>query len=402
MRLAAFSLFVMGACGLTASSAPQPETSAKEREGVTSAKDAKGATKSAPVSKSAPKGRNVALRMAEGLRFDPPRFEAKPKELLQLQLENIDPSHLAHNLVVVKPGMIQEVVQVAMAMGEAAVAKAFVPEHPGVLAATSKLVDPDKKLAVSFTVPEEPGVYGYVCTVPGHGMIMYGAIYVGTPMPPLAKDTNIPQLNLEKGLVGAGKRPFVQRMFVPNAGPAAISVALPGTQNFCFDAVSCSVRFAWAGAFLDAGAHWRGNGAAMAELGDVPWWTGETSPLRFNGEKVASGKARFLGYTLQEGIPEFHYRVDKQEIFQRVTAEGKGLQIAFRLPGNVRKVGVGIGTGNVSVSGSAGELKDGVWEVSGDKAAEFWVRIESKAGSSGGGVHGHSANPPAAPSSAKP
>jgi uncharacterized cupredoxin-like copper-binding protein len=377
------SLFLLGAMTLPVWAVPPSETPASTVQapatGAGKAPTAGTANKPGAKPAAAVKARPVLLTMAEGLRFDPPRFEAKPGEVLLIQLENADPSHLAHNFVVVKPGMTQEVVQLAMGMGENAMAKAFVPEHPGIIAAGSKVVDPEKKLQVRLTVPTEPGVYGYVCTVPGHGMVMYGAMYVGVPMPALAKDTNIPQMSLEKGLAGGGRRPFVQRMFLPNAGPAAIAVALPGSQNYCFDAGACSLRYVWEGPFLDAAAYWRGNGAAVAEPGDAPWWTGDPFPLRLNDTKLTAGKAKFQGYELVDGIPEFQFQVGKQKIYQRVTSFDKGVEIHFRLPGVNQKVAFVGGTGAFKWSSPEGDFHNGTLEVSAEKSSEFRVRLESKA-----------------------
>jgi uncharacterized cupredoxin-like copper-binding protein len=329
--------------------------------------------------------REVVLTMAEGLRFDPPRFEAKPGEEIRVRLENADPAHLAHNFVVVQPGRVQEVVQVAMAMGEAGPGKGFVPAHPAILLATQAVVDPEKRAELELKLPAEPGVYGYVCTVPGHGMIMYGAIYVGVPMPPLAKDMNIPQVNLERGLVGGGRRPFVQRIFVPESGPASIAVALPGKHNVCFDAGACYLRFAWSGAFLDASAHWRGSGNAVAELGDLPWWRASGFPLKVGEQKGV----KFLGYTLSDGIPEFHFRLGSQEVFERITSENEDVVVRFRLPGVSEPVRFTDGKG--SWSSSVGSFAKGVLEVPVASAKEFTVVL--KAGAAGSNVHSNHKTP---------
>ena len=326
--------------------------------------------------------REVALKMAEGLRFDPPRFEANPSEEIRVRLDNVDPAHLAHNFVVVKPGAVQEVVQAAMAMGESGPGKGFVPEHPAILSATKAVVDPEKRVVVELQVPPERGVYGYVCTVPGHGMIMYGAIYVGVPMPPLAKDLNIPQLNLEKGLVGAGRRPYVQRVFLAESGPASIAVALPGKHNFCFDAGACYLRSAWSGAFLDAGAHWRGGGNAVAEAGDAPWWRASAFPLRIGDKK----KVQFLGYRLSEGIPEFEFQLGDQAVFEQITSENEDLVIRFRLPGVGEDVEFHEPKGNWS--SPVGAFQKGVLRVPSKLASEFTVRL--KAGGAPAGADSHS------------
>lgn len=328
--------------------------------------------------KAAPKARVIILQMAEGLRFDPPRLEAQPGELLQLEIQNTDVSHQPHNFVLVKPGMVREVVKTAMEMGETGPNKGFIPEHPAVLASSGKVVDPEGKVRLNFVTPDEPGIYGYLCSVPGHGMVMYGALYVGVQMPPLAKDENIPQLTLEKGLVGGGRRPFVQRIFMPDAGPAAIAVALPGNLNYCFDAVNCRIRYAWSGPFLDGTRHWRGSGKDRAELGDAAWWSPSTPLIRFgSGKSDMNPEAQFLGYTLKDGLPEFHFKVGKQEVFQLVKAAGNVLEVRFRLPQVKTKVLV-VKDLSVVVKCQEAVERKGQMEVPADKAKEFSVFLEQK------------------------
>jgi len=333
---------------------------------------------SAPKAASTKKPRLVTLQMAEGLRFDPPRLEAQPGEVLKFELENVDISHQPHNFVLVKPGQVQEVVKLSMEMGETGPNKGFIPEHPSILASSGKVVEPDGKVSLTFTAPMEPGIYGYVCSVPGHGMVMYGALYVGTPMPPLAKDLNIPQLTLEKGLAGGGRRPFVQRIFMPQSGPASIAVALPGSLNYCFDAGNCRVRYVWSGPFLDGTKHWRGSGKDLGEMGDQAWWRSTASLLRFGGGKEdPSIETKFLGYTLNDGLPEFHYRIGKQEVFQTVIPSGKGVEMRFRLPQVKSKVSVAP-DGEGLWKCPDGVERKGVFEVPSGKAKGFSVFLERK------------------------
>jgi glucose/arabinose dehydrogenase/plastocyanin len=337
-----------------------------------------------PAKSAAKKPRVVVLEMAEGLRFSPPRFEAKPGELLSIELENADPSHQPHNFLLVQPGRVQEIVKLAMDMGADGPNAGFVPSHPAILVSSGKTVDPEGKLKLEFTVPTEPGVYGYVCTVPGHGMLMYGALYVGVIMPPLAKDPNIPQLTLEKGLAGGGRRPFVQRMFLPDSGPASIAVALPGTENYCFDAGSCRLRYVWSGPFLDGSAHWRGNGKELAELGDAPWWTSSAFPLVLTesrqGGPVEAAEPKFLGYSLEAGNPEFHFKLGGQEVFQTVQAVNGALELRFRLPGRKASVGFVFEQGEESLWScpSGTKRKGGGFDIPASKAQEFSVFLKGK------------------------
>ena len=110
---------------------------------------------------------------------------------------------------------------------------------------------------------EIAGVYPYVCTFPGHGLLMYGAMYVGVPMPPLEKDGNVPEA-ARQGKTEARqfhawgeKRPLMYRIFMPEASPAAIAVALKHGQNYCWDAGQCRLRYAWYGGFVDPWPVWR-------------------------------------------------------------------------------------------------------------------------------------------------
>ena len=139
----------------------------------------------------------------------------------------------------------------------------------------SEVVDPEKESQVRFTMPPQKGIYPFVCSMPGHGMIMYGAIYSGTKMPALAKDPNLPPTAVQHAIAGDGVRPFVQRIFMPESGPASIAVALPGTQNYCWDAGECRLRYVWRGDFVDASAHWRGNGKDLPVLPPAIWWRAE-------------------------------------------------------------------------------------------------------------------------------
>lgn len=325
-------------------------------------------------SSSAPKARKIKLQMVEGLRFDPVRLSAKPGELLSLEVQNEDTSHQPHNLLVVRPGTTQEVVKQALEMGDAALSKGFVPVHPSVVAATRGVVEPEKTASLEFRVPDEPGVYGYVCTVPGHGMVMYGALYVGVEMPPLGKDGNVPQLTVEKGLVGGGRRPFVQRMFLPESGPASIAVALPGAQNFCFDAGECRVRYAWSGPFLDATAHWKGNGSALAALGNDPWWVSSGFALQVQGRRRIPSR-KFLGYKLVNGVPEFHYKWGDEEVFESIHPLAEGLELRYRIPNLRHSVTFSTDGTGCDWSSPQGKVYADHLEITPSKGGEFSVVV---------------------------
>ena len=323
------------------------------------------------------KARVVKISMVDGMRFEPPRISAKPGESLLFKIENLDSSHQPHNFLVIAPGQIQAVVRDGLELGEKGAVSGFIPKHPAVLASTGKVLDPESGFELPFMVPKDSGIYGYVCTVPGHGMVMYGALYVGEPMPPLSKDSNIPQLTLEKGLAGGGRRPFVQRMFLPNAGPAAIGVALPGAQNICFDAGVCRLRYAWRGPFFDATPYWRGNGNDLAELGEDPWWVPSEFPLKIEGSDLS--KVKFLGYRLTEGVPEFHYRAGQHEVYESVVASGDGLEIRLQIPTANGSVSYNLGDGPYTWRSPQGKSVGSQIIVAASDAKRFTIFLEPKA-----------------------
>lgn len=328
------------------------------------------------------KTRVVTLAMRDGLRFEPPRFSAKPGEEIILEIENVDATQQTHNFLLVKPGRRDAVVQEALALGDQGPAQSFVPKNPDVILHTA-LLEVDKIATLKFRVPTEAGIYPYVCTFPGHALVMFGALYAGVPEPPLAQDPNIPPTTMLAMIAGAGRRPFVQRMFMPGAGPAAIAVALPDEQNVCWDAGQCRLRYAWKGAFIEASAHWRGKGGDLATLPGSPWWSAPKNdfPLRFGAPDRAVAPVQFLGYRLDGGVPEFRYRVGEQEVFEKITSaeSGSGITLHFRVP-NARELVFWRGAAETKAEArsSAGEWVTGSLRVTPEQASDFTVTLKPR------------------------
>ena len=113
----------------------------------------------------------------EQLLFDEKWFVVEAGKPVQIILSN--PDVMPHNLVVSRPGSLQEVATLAgrMPMPADANAKAFVPDTPLVLHATRLLHSGDTE-QLGFTAPAAPGEYIYVCTFPGHWLRMYGVMLV--------------------------------------------------------------------------------------------------------------------------------------------------------------------------------------------------------------------------------
>src|SRR5262249_9642983 len=148
--------------------------------------------------------------------------------------------------------------------------------------AAMPIVNPGGNARLTFTAPSTEGVYPYVCTFPGHGLVMYGVMYVArnAKLPPIAEDPNVPPVVTAATTVALA-HPTLQRTFLPDCGPAAIAVGLPGGQAYCFDATQCRMRYAWRDGFIDNATQLLGKGDQFASvIGRVYYRAGPTARLR--------------------------------------------------------------------------------------------------------------------------
>lgn len=320
----------------------------------------------------------MEMKTVAGLRFDPPRFHVKPGEKVALRIENTD--DMAHNFVLVAPGARMEVVTAAMTMPMTP-EQTFIPQTDKILAHSPVLV-PGKSATVEFTAPTAEGVYPYVCTYPGHGLVMFGAMYVGkVEMPALAADENLPDLIREQARnpnphAFPSEPPMWYRTFMRDSGPASIAVALPGGQNYCWDTGQCRLRYVWSGAFVDPMPHWNGNGDAFSEVkGTIYYRPNAGFPLRFGSQNKQPTDVKFLGYRVVDKLPEFHYRAGNVEVRELIKpAHHGGIEATFTLTGARTTVYfVTNSDAGVEVKSEAGKFTDGVLKLTPDKAKNFAV-----------------------------
>ncbi len=277
----------------------------------------------------------ITLQAITGLQYDLARFAVKPNQKLTIVFKNED--DMAHNLVFTLPEKRLSVVEAAIKMGDKGQAANYVPASSDVLVA-SKILIPNTSEKLSFTTPSVEGVYPYVCTYPGHGYVMYGAMYVTTkPLPPLATDTNIPPSRQGLERVVSSPHPFpleyplLYRTFMPDCSPAAIAVALSPTHSYCFDAGKCYLRYAWAGGFVDNTNHWKGNGNALGKIQGTIYFKDQVGhPLRV-GKADKLPEVAFKGYQLTNRLPTFRYALDGVEVRETLKAlpNNEGLTRTF-------------------------------------------------------------------------
>ncbi len=339
-----------------------------------------GKLKTPPVAKP----QMIKIVMRDGLRFDPSRFEGKPGADVVISLENLDSTDQMHNFVLVKPGKRDAIVKAALLLADKGPALQFIPPGADVLAA-SRLLAPEKKDSLRLSLPKAAGVYPFVCTFPGHGLVMYGAAYVGVKMPTLKQDKNIPATAAQTFIAGAGRRPFVQRIFMPESGPAAIAIALPGDLNACWDAGACRMRYVWKGEFIDAAKNWAGNGRELAELGGKPFWSSaaDETTIRFGKADAAAPKAKFFGYALDKGFSTFRYALDGVEVKERVgVSKGGNVMRELQITKATGDVFVDVG-GNPNGEGCAawrsasGKRDEGTLHLTREEAAAFTLTLQN-------------------------
>lgn len=268
----------------------------------------------------------ITLKAIAGLQYDLPRLAVRPGTRVTILLENYD--DMAHNVVITKPGARLTVVNEALKAGSE---KNYVPETPLVLAA-SKVVLPGASARISFLVEKE-GIYPYVCTYPGHGFVMYGALYATTKaLPPLDKDPNMPPtIKQSTGHEGhtatpasphpfAVEYPMLYRTFMPGCSPAAIVVSLTPSLSYCWDAGQSRLRYAWAGG-VDNDPQWEAKGNKLSKVvGEVFWREDSLNyPIRV-GSPEKMPVVQYKGYRLLNRLPQFRYVVDGVEVSETIRA----------------------------------------------------------------------------------
>ncbi|GAB4037511.1 plastocyanin/azurin family copper-binding protein [Spirosoma gilvum] len=287
----------------------------------------------------------ITVTTTDALQFDQKRLVVRQNTRLKLIFQNKD--DMAHNLVVTRPNSRLRVVEFALALGPKGPEQHHVSVMDEVLAHTQS-VEPGTTDSLIVKLTE--GAYPFVCTYPGHGAIMYGVIYATNEpkrLPPADQDPNIPNperlaetghqhhQSASSGHPYTLKLPAVYRTFMPDCGPAAIAVGLPGPdggQSYVFDAGQCRLRYAWSGGFVDNTDQWDGKGQRLSKIvGEIYFRAGDGLPWRIG--TGAQQPAQFKGYRLINRYPEFHYIVNGVTIYELIKPlpAGRGLIRTFTL-----------------------------------------------------------------------
>lgn len=123
------------------------------------------------------KGRVLVMEAALGLQYVQKQLKAKAGERLSLHFKN--PDVVPHNWMLAKPRTLKELGRLAdlMISDPEGLKRHYVPKSDDVLIYTD-MVNPGDETTIHFNAPTQPGSYPYLCTFPGHWMVMNGVLEV--------------------------------------------------------------------------------------------------------------------------------------------------------------------------------------------------------------------------------
>ena len=274
----------------------------------------------------------IRIGTLPGLRFDTSAFSVRPGTEVELVFSNYD--EMLHNLVITRPGARTRVVQAALALGAGAADRDFVPPSRDVLWA-SKLVASNQSITLKFTAPATLGDYPYVCTMPGHGVVMFGTMRVTrTPRPPVM--TPVAPEAASGGWITPPTRTPRGRARPSRAASCPMPARrlsrceLPGGVSYVWDAGAGRFRYAWTGGIPTMPSS---PERGLARIDGAIFYREPAFPLRVGAAPAAAPKlVEFKGYTLDAArIPEFESVVDGVTVRERAEVKDGTFVRRFRV-----------------------------------------------------------------------
>lgn len=147
--------------------------------GDSSAPSSTSGTNTTTKSASSNEVRKVSITGNDQLQYNLKEIKAKAGEKLQIELKNIGKmpkQTMAHNWVLLKQMDDSEV----NAFGMAAATKPpeYLPDDTSAVLYHTRMLGPNESDIITITVPKEVGKYPFLCTFPGHSVMMKGHLIV--------------------------------------------------------------------------------------------------------------------------------------------------------------------------------------------------------------------------------
>jgi azurin len=130
-----------------------------------------------PWKKKLPNPRAITMEAGKNLSFETRQFTVRAGENIKLTFSN--PDVVPHNWILVKPGSLERVGDLTnkLVADPEAVTRHYVPRSDDVLCYTD-IVAPRDSFTIYFRAPLQKGRYPYLCSFPGHWMVMNGQMIV--------------------------------------------------------------------------------------------------------------------------------------------------------------------------------------------------------------------------------
>ncbi|MDB5351804.1 MAG: putative heme-binding protein [Planctomycetota bacterium] len=124
-----------------------------------------------------PNARLITIEAGKNLSFSPRMLNIRAGEPIKLMFMN--PDVVPHNWALIKPGTLPNVGDLAnkIIADPDAASRHYIPKTDDVLL-YADIVEPGRQFSISFHAPKEKGRYPFLCTFPGHWMIMNGLLIV--------------------------------------------------------------------------------------------------------------------------------------------------------------------------------------------------------------------------------
>lgn len=124
-----------------------------------------------------PGARTIAIEAGKNLSYSVRTLTVRAGEPIRLTFSN--PDVVPHNWVLIKPGSLARfggLVNKVIAKPDAAL-RHYIPRSDDLLTYTD-IVGPQEQFSIDFRAPAVPGRYPYLCSFPGHWMVMNGEMIV--------------------------------------------------------------------------------------------------------------------------------------------------------------------------------------------------------------------------------
>ena len=130
----------------------------------------------APVASAQSTTLRVVIRpVGDQMKFADTTFTVRAGEQVRLVFENTATIEaMKHNVVILDDAAAIDRVGIAAI---SAADQDYIPDDEAILFHTP-LAGPQETVEVTFTAPSEPGAYPYICTFPGHYVLMRGVMTV--------------------------------------------------------------------------------------------------------------------------------------------------------------------------------------------------------------------------------